>query len=75
MKIDITLENFGFKKKFLVEDQEVTENVNGSPTKTTKLHDSPKAGGDENETFCCSRKLSLKKVLRNKNVQVLRALV
>jgi len=57
----ITLENFGFKKKFLVEDQEVTENANVSPTKTTKLHDSPKAGGDENETFCCSRKLSLLK--------------
>lgn len=43
---------FGFKKNFLVEDQEVTENANVSPTKTTKLHDSPKAGGDSNETSC-----------------------
>lgn len=66
---------FWFQKEIWVEDQEVTENANGSPTKATKLHDSPKAGGDENETFCCSRKLSLKKVFRNKNVQVLRALV
>lgn len=33
----ITQENFGLKKKFLVEDQEVTENANVSPTKKNKI--------------------------------------
>jgi hypothetical protein len=67
------LENFGFKKKFLVEDQEVTMLIS-LQQKQQNCMIVLKLEVMKMKPSVVAQNFS-KKVLRNKNVQVLRALV